>query len=70
LPGPGPLQGTVHRYDGGAEDVRCLGRGEAEHVPQDQRTALTGRQVLEGSGERQAQAGAVDHGSGRIARVH
>jgi hypothetical protein len=76
LPDPGflhtgtrPLQGTVHRHDGSAEDFRCLGRGEAEHVTQDQRTTLTRRQVLQGGGERQAQAAAVDHGSSRIARV-
>jgi hypothetical protein len=76
LPDPGvfhagtrPLQGTVHRYDGGAEDVRCLGRGEAEYVTQDQRGTLTRRQVLQGGGERQAQAAAVDHGSSRIVRV-
>jgi len=50
LPDPGllhagtrPLQGTVHRYGGSAEDFRRLGRGEAEHVAQDQRTALTRR---------------------------
>ena len=68
LPDPGflhtgarPRQGTVHRYDGSAEDFRCLGRGEAEHVTQDQRTTLTRRQVLQGGGERQAQAAAVDH---------
>jgi len=47
LPGP-----AVHRYDGGAEDFRCLGRGEAEHVTQDQRTTLTRRQVLQSGGER------------------
>src|SRR4029077_5993806 len=66
-PGTRTLQGTVHRYDGSAEDFRRLGRGEAEHVTQDQRTTLTRRQMLQGSGERQAQAAAVDHRSSRIA---
>ena len=44
----GPLQGAVHRGDRGLEDLGGLPGAEAEHVAQEQRRALVGRQELEG----------------------
>jgi hypothetical protein len=50
---PGPLEGAVGGGDAGVEQRRGLGRRPAQHVPQDQRRPLPGRQDLQGDQERQ-----------------
>jgi hypothetical protein len=51
--GAGADERAVDGRRGGAEDAGGLGRGEAEHVAQDQDRPLLRRQVLEARDERQ-----------------
>jgi hypothetical protein len=54
--GPGPLQGAGHRGLGGLQDLRGLGGGEAQHVPQQKHGALPRRQQLHDGQEGQLDA--------------
>ena len=54
------LQGAVHRGDGCLEQLGDLARLPAQHLREDQRGALPGRQVLQRGDERQAHRLALD----------
>ena len=58
--GPGPLQRAVGRRDARVEERRGLGGRPAEHVAEDQRGPLAGRQHLQGGQERQLDRLALD----------
>ena len=49
----GPPQPAVDRGGRGAQQIRCLGGREFQHVPQDQYRALPGRQMLQRRDESQ-----------------
>jgi hypothetical protein len=53
--GAGALQAALHRDSSRVEDFRGLGRGEGQHLTQDEDRALTGGEVLQARDERQPQ---------------
>ena len=65
----GALQRAVHRCGRGLQRLRDLARREAEHLAQDQRGALVGRQVLQRGDERQLDALALLVASPRARRA-
>jgi hypothetical protein len=66
-PGAGALQSALDRRGGGGgEDLRGFGRGERQHLAQDEDRPLAGGQVLQACDERQPHRLARNHHRGRI----